>query len=1675
MNFSKFNSNYQIYLRSTLSLKKKSTVASNKNHLVLSSFTFLCKYIEYFILRWKIFLFFLKRNYLFELLRFKEISNSFEKNKRFLIKLKNNRSILLFCFNIPFSFSLIISEIFESIKEKTTYFYKFFIYISLYLLIFFVNQAFVSQSEKNYLLFLLPENQKACSYKQHRQTKKNFFYVQNFRKNIFNNSIVKILFKKLKNSVLLKQDSSWFFNQKISYLTFLSNVSQEKLFCIPLYFRTSLYQKKNFSPLKSSPVQKKKNYGLNPIQQKNLGFFKWFSIYLKLKKNKIFYFFRGNLLNRNTYILEEKNNFWKKEFFQKIDSLLFSLLQPRDLKFLIESLAPTDSLVNELEERINPKNDFLGIKDDLLIFFFQAFLADMHSLPIPNWFKDTYLKKVNSIQKNKNLYRQYNLTSFSKKKVKEIFSLFQDKKFLNHFLTKLFSFWNPIGQISFRNSGLKRLLFFSATKQQPFVFRSYKDAIKLPFSNSDKCTYLNLDTLLFPLKNKSSSLYFFPSYLKEIKQIKLLYSFSSHFSNNNFFNHRDFFYFVYNRTKIISALQTVENTYLYDLDFYLSKNKSYNNLFWIPNSLTQTNILEQENQKKLVSSIQTSNLISFQQDFKFLKEKHTKVQSINNVTKKKLLNKYNDWFFTSEWWLFRKHLFLTQIRSLVENLTDTTKIAFHYFFIKIGYKNKNYLLFNHNFNRILNIIRVQFQYWNKILTEQVYTTQKKKSVWINLTLIPAVNKSFLPFALIKNIFSYYQVSLLTGILYLFFWLDFERIRSFYSPSWNTFLSILTQNSFDSPSQQLRLTGYLSRSRLFFTSNLFCTIYSRVFVILNIWNPIPTVDFYVRNKNIVSNSLITKQNLNSKEYLWNINKNTANYSAWAKESQNGFNFFKRWSKKNQLISRFLPLFESFSWNWLSDLFLYNRDLISDLSNPLNKPCKNWKSKPIPLFGSLTYTQRWLFIGSLESGKFFVIKNLAASVEYPLIHVSIQNIKNATPENKYNKIKKQKRWVEQLSERGFFLENIFNFVKMVSPSILWVSDLHDLDTKNYIKERNAGSFDISILTTSLLKILSIDLVREGQNHITFIGSTEYPKLLDPKFVSRKRLDLIVNFRTLSFNQRQNIFFSILKTKGFAISGLRSYYEFTSNTLGYTFRDITSLINETLLVKTTEKTTLIDNGTIRLALFRQTSIQSVRYKTIKKENLSYKIGKSIVQTILGYPKSIILLSKYYDLWRTKFYYLSNTYLEISNKKAIITEFVLLSQILNCLAGSAARDAWILLANKGLTKMQTSDRGRIEFSLTSQLKHDFSLASNILQSLLVEFSMQDITFLIPKKKKDREKVFKNFHFKFLRKAMSYLEFLDQFPSYINWSNIGSRLSFNWILFFNQIEYSTKNLSKLLFLDKSTKNTFSPTFFKNSDNPFPYQRKQTRKQYQEIQEIDLFFNKLIYTMYMDNLGFPWESQYIMSYNPFQLSLFFQESRPLWNPQIITSSYSILFFDRDLFINQKLLTDLYITYGNKFQIEKLSRERIKKQNLWSSSSFSEVDDVDVNQISAKQNDFVKNNIFSNGTYSFDFYFYQNLISLNGQLDQSQIQFPRCLHDGWITADPAEAYQIFETFATPILLNNDHLIAKESFLYEFLLEIYHYLIKFFIKKRTVINQMHEFFIKKETLCREDIEILLQKYF
>jgi hypothetical protein len=525
MKFSKLKSTYQTSLssrsqrgQSLFSFKKESILINNRSQLFLASSNFLCRFVEYLIFRWEKLLLSLKRSYLFEIIRFKELSNSFTQNKIALPRIKTNRSNLLFFFNIPFNLSLIISEIFVSITKKTIYLYRLFIFLSLPFLIFLINQTFVVKDQKDYLPSLLQYNKKACFSKQEGKTKKKNLSLISLRESGFNSDNIRLLFKNLKDSALVKQDSSWFCNEKrsylasfhMSYLTFFFNIYKEKSLCIPLPLRASFCQKMNkifisgqFLILKNPKFDKISNYRLGHTHKKEFMFSKWFFSFIELKKHNLVHFFLGNSLKQRDYILEENKK--EKRFLQRSQPSFHSI-------------------------------DFFRF----VRFFYFWTLRDNSK----NFAKLKFFQKVDS----------------------PFFSLIQPKHFnwLNNF---------PVIVLSREES------FLFLKKQQPFVFRYYQNALKSHFITSEG--YSSCDNLLFALRNRSYSLETCPIFLKKIKSINNLYSNLSSktfFGNSEFFhfvsNRAKIISEISERKKNNHVLKTNESTYLQSVDFYLKKKKA---------------------------------------------------------------------------------------------------------------------------------------------------------------------------------------------------------------------------------------------------------------------------------------------------------------------------------------------------------------------------------------------------------------------------------------------------------------------------------------------------------------------------------------------------------------------------------------------------------------------------------------------------------------------------------------------------------------------------------------------------------------------------------------------------------------------------------------------------------------------------------------------------------------------------------------------------------------------------------------------------------------------------------------------------------------------------------------------------------------------------------------------
>lgn len=1156
--------------------------------------------------------------------------------------------------------------------------------------------------------------------------------------------------------------------------------------------------------------------------------------------------------------------------------------------------------------------------------------------------------------------------------------------------------------------------------------------------------------------------------------------------NKAYFQYKDLYLGKVGENKTYKIIENRDDSFGHlknDVFPFLDFSKIYKNtqdpLFWFPLSLMDKNKIDGEFERPN----KTNGIFLFRQEiyepeskdipqFNELTavssdsiKKREKLQNINQLNQSKILNKYNKWIFTPQWWWFHKKIIVDKIPAITQNVDDNSQTIvrpiLHY--ILVSYQNsvqefhKNISL--HYTNKIFD----RLQNWNKCLAEEMYrSTRAFIPIWNTLDFYKSLNAyewAILGWFTTLCIVYYHWLPMFMGGTYINVWYKFEKMRSLSRPSWNTFLHILVHNSIDSPAQQVRLTMYASRGWIIWLkSKILAYLLSKTF--LSNWLLHTTsIDLPRRKKNLVVNALITEKTLLENYHLWNSNRRVyTNYLSMSEYSKDeGLTYFQKWSHTSYRNPKLMQYKKSVSnqFQWLTDLFFYidsSPYKLQGQSNTLSlmDTGKIPRNLPEPTLS----TKRWLLIGAPETGKSYLVKNIAADAHVPLVHVSLKDIRHATPDLKYNKQKKYNKWIKQLADKGFLLENILELAKMLAPCILWISDLHEFHAKDNKYNQQGKIYDASLLLTILLKIMGNDLLPERQSNITLVGSSHSPALLDPKFVSRHRLDLIVNLRKPSFFQRQKILANLFTTNKLNVKGKRSFYELGSNTIGYSLRDISGLVNEILLITTTNSTKVVDTNIIRLAVYRQISKQSANNAILEREAIQYKIGRAIVQTTLVAPKPVFPLTLRHDLWKTRFYYLSNAFLEFAIDKSTVTELTILTHIVNCLSGSAARDAWIL--SKG-----QFDTGTL--AITKELKHDLSIASSILQSLFLEFPMRDISsFNNDKKYTPLSDVRGKYNFAILEKATCSLNFFNRFTSYIYWSYRIQRLSLSWILLFDNIKKTRKTMI-LESSDDSQENNSYQILEEDLEKHLPYERRVTKRQQKRAKKIHSSFNEMVLESNLKNMGLPWISEYVMDYDALNLSILLLEARPIWNPPALTPAYSILFFDRDLVISRNMLTKVYITYGEKFQSEKLNPKRIKKQILWPDAN---IQNSHIHEKSTKEEESLQFHIE-------DFYSFRKMAKANAQLEQSQLQAPVYLYQSWTGPDNEESSRTDDLFNHRETLINENLRYRELLIYGTLLEIYHSLLNFFVTHQSLINNIEYSLMENGMLNREDIERAVNK--
>nr|AWI72872.1 Ycf2 [Lacmellea panamensis] len=243
--------------------------------------------------------------------------------------------------------------------------------------------------------------------------------------------------------------------------------------------------------------------------------------------------------------------------------------------------------------------------------------------------------------------------------------------------------------------------------------------------------------------------------------------------------------------------------------------------------------------------------------------------------------------------------------------------------------------------------------------------------------------------------------------------------------------------------------------------------------------------------------------------------------------------------------------------------------------------------------------------------------------------------------------------------------FELAKAMSPCIIWIPNIHDLD----VNESNYLSLGL------LVNHLSRDCERCSTRNILVIASTHIPQKVDPALIAPNKFNTCIKIRRLLIPQQRKHFFTLSYTRGFHLENQMFHTNgFGSITMGSNARDLVALTNEALSSSITQKKSIIDTNTIRSALYRQTWDLRSQVRSVQDHGiLFYQIGRALVQNVLLSncpidPISIYMKKKSCNEGDS---YLYKWYFELGTSMKKLT---ILLYLLSCSAGSVAQDLWSL-----------------------------------------------------------------------------------------------------------------------------------------------------------------------------------------------------------------------------------------------------------------------------------------------------------------------------------------------------------------------------------------------------------------
>nr|YP_009667565.1 Ycf2 [Cheilolejeunea xanthocarpa]QCW58340.1 Ycf2 [Cheilolejeunea xanthocarpa] len=1029
---------------------------------------------------------------------------------------------------------------------------------------------------------------------------------------------------------------------------------------------------------------------------------------------------------------------------------------------------------------------------------------------------------------------------------------------------------------------------------------------------------------------------------------------------------------------------------------------------------------------------------------------------------------YNLWFFTVEWWKYNTNLFFKNLRKI---------------FLVIDYYIENFVDYYTKTikNNLINFWEKRKKIYNNLLQRNLqffinYEDIQLNSVWSDFELLNSFNWIIL--SLVIFIYFFYQncFAILIGSDSIELWKHFETINYLTDTSRSLYFAKLMHGTKTQLNRSENFLIYFFSNLKYYVRNIrFFLVTQKNLGKLLITNK--SVDLSRRKRNLLVQSLITNNRL--KEY---------SFQPYVKQKifNNGFNYS---NNKEQGFSYFRYLIKIFNKNlvnyplYLTDKWVFFASIQQIFSSQILRQNTKFHSQfqkiPISLQFGLSCSKGILLIGPTETGRSYLIKNLTSDSSIPLLGVYI----NKLIYNKPDIITES--WMNILIESLRRLNLILDLAKGVSPCIIWIRNIHQLDVNR--STENIES-DPTFLLGILLKHFQTNFKNtQNKNNILIIGSTNIPKKVDPSLISPDRLDRIINIRLFNMSQRENLFPILLNKKNIKVRKNLFYSNFGARTIGYNMRDLAALTNEISLISLTKNQSFIYTNIIKLAFHRQAfGFTHTKNQPNFQQNfkiLLYKIGRAIIQNLLVTSSSTTPLNINYYLWKRKFYYLSKWYYEPSINESIVKESNIIIYVLGCLAGIAARDSWIL------TEENNYDSS---IPLDKSVENDLDLAFSILESFSIEFSWletcktQNLNYNKQKKIQmfptiNKLSIMQNGIFSITNKNIFYNHNDSNYngPKNLNrisskfkkttWSPRYWRLSFSrsqlfdWIKRPNDFEFlQNLKFSRKIYFER--KNYYNQRI-NNEKEQLLYERILPRIRKRNIQELESQFEEILLEEQFEILGsFCPSTQYEMEHQLSNKPRLFIGKRILWDP---TSYFfrirHFIFSRREFFVDEEMLRRLYITYGVRRERERsFSSHRIKEFFVYRGYSKDLINKLSIrwwNQLPIDQ----KQNIYT----------LKRIENIAIHLKRPQIFTPVYLYQSWLIENIPEKFSRlkFLTYRDRWIKLNQ-LLLNDSFIYTTLLELYQYLFEFFLSNKLLLNEMIKILIKKQWLFDNEIREIIR---